>query len=215
MRTILCAVILCGLLISIALTTFTSPAKASSSDYISFDSGITVYSPLNMTYSNTNLVLNVSLYSAGYLGSIDPQISLKYSIDGAYNGSVPLRSNGEFHVATTAIGATDLPSIPEGPHTLTFDYYGLNQRADAPKYMSYVNTIYFSTVDQSVVPSPTLSSEITPSATPTSTPVIPELSLGLLPLLLSIVTIVLISRQHKPPNSLKLRSHKKCKQTQR
>ena len=57
-----------------------------------------------MTYNGNNLVLNVTLHSAGNLGSLDPNVSMNYSIDGLYNGTVPLQSNGEIHVETTAIG---------------------------------------------------------------------------------------------------------------
>ena len=113
-------------------------------DYIGKTSGITLYSPLNRTYASGHLALNLTLYSAGMMGSIDPRISMNYSIDGKLNGSVPLTvSNPGLHVVTNAAGFVSLPELSEGSHVLTIYLLGHNQRTAYPKYLSYVESVYF------------------------------------------------------------------------
>ncbi len=169
-RALLTAIAISALLISLIATTFPCPVRADSTDSIYFvDSGVTVLSPVNTTYSYNNLVLSVNLYSAGVMGGLDPQISMTYSIDGAYTGSVPLKSNGEMHVQTTALGTVALPELPNGSHCLTINLYGLNQRAYEPKYLSFINTVYFST-EGNPISSPTISPTQSPSSTPSPSP---------------------------------------------
>ncbi len=192
MKRALTSITFFALLLSLLVMASYCPAKADSTDAVTFDSGVTVYSPVNTTYYNTNIALNISLYSAGVMGQLDPQISMNCSIDGLYNGSVHLVSDGQFHVATTGIGTANLPNLPEGSHTLTLYYYGLNQRSDYPKYLSYVNTLQFSTVDKA----PSLTQ--TPSPTVAPTPTIPEVSWFIfVPLLLSVFAVTLIVRYRK------------------
>ena len=109
-----------------------------------------------MTYNSRYLTLNLTLYSAGNMGDIDPQISMTYSVDGKYNGSVPLEvSNPGLHVVTNAIGFVNLPKLSEGSHCLTIYLYGHNQKSLNPKYLSYADTVYFSiSADASDVPPP-------------------------------------------------------------
>jgi hypothetical protein len=134
------------------------------------DSGITIYSPVNMTYYYKYLLLNLSLYTAGNFSSVDSHISMNYSIDRVYNGSVPLKSNGEFHLFTRALGVCSLPELTEGSHYLTIYLYGLNQRSLEPKYLSYINTVYFNTTyDPSAAPTMTPTPIAAPTSTPTST----------------------------------------------
>jgi len=121
------------------------PVRADSADSISFPSGITVFSPVNKTYNSQHLILNLTLYSAGSMGSIDSQISMTYSLAGRNFGQVPLSvSNPGLHIVTNAAGTVALPKLSEGSHTLTIYLYGHNQKTFQPKYVSYVNTIYFS-----------------------------------------------------------------------
>jgi len=120
-------------------------AKAQTADFLSFSSGMIVYSPLNMTYDSRYLFLNLTLYSAGQMGNIDPYISMNYSIDGEFNGSVPLAvSNPGLHVVTNAAAFMSLPKLSEGSHILTLYLLGHNQKSLDPKYLSYVDTVYFS-----------------------------------------------------------------------
>jgi hypothetical protein len=163
-------IILFQLLVN-TLLFFVSPVKADSTDFISFpDSGVTIFSPLNMTYYYRNLILNVTLYGAGFLGGLDPQISMNYSIDNIYKGSVLLKSNGEIHVVTTAVGTVALPELPAGSHYLTIYLYGFNQRTYEPKYLSFISTVYFSTVGTDPISSPTMSPTSTPTPSTTTSP---------------------------------------------
>ncbi len=108
-------------------------------------SGIGVYSPRNMTYDSHYLFLNLTLNSAGQMGYLDPHINMNYSIDGKYNGAVPLTiSNPGLHVVTNAAAYMSLPKLSEGSHCLTLYLFGWNQRSIYPKYLSYVETVYFS-----------------------------------------------------------------------
>ncbi len=201
----LTAIVVTALLISLVATACLCPVGADSTDSVMFDSGVTVFSPLNMTYHYSNLALNLSLYGAGIMGGLDPQISMNFSIDGLYNGSVPLRSNGEIHVVTSAVATVNLPELPDGSHHLTIYLFGLNQRNYEPKYLSYVNTIYFSTNNNPASsPAPTLSLTSSPSpaltqspastpsvtVTSTSTPIIPEFSMWTNLLLLIILALL-------------------------
>jgi hypothetical protein len=166
-KALLTAIAISALSISLMVTACPHPVRADSTDSIYFpDSGVTIFSPVNTTYSTysyNNLVLSLSLYSAGTMGSLDPQISMTYSIDGIYTGSVPLKSNGELHVVTQALGTVALPELPEGSHCLTLNLYGLNQRTYEPKYLSYTDTVYFSTVGTSPISSPIISPSPTPA----------------------------------------------------
>ena len=186
MKRVLTSITVFALLLSLLVMASYCHAKADSTDAVTFDSGVTVYSPVNTTYYNTNIVLNMSLYSAGVMGQLDPQISMNYSIDGLYNGSVHLVSDGQLHVATTGIGTANLPNLPEGSHTLTLYYYGLNQRSDYPKYLSYVNTLQFSTVGKAPSLTPT------PSPTVAPTPTIPELPFIAVLSLLAVIPVITI-----------------------
>jgi hypothetical protein len=166
-KEILTAIAISVLLISLLATVCFHLVKADSADFISFpDSGVTIFSPLNKTYYYQNPILNVTLHGAGLLGSIDPQISMNYSIDNMYNGSVPLKSNGEIHVITTAVGTVALPELPSGSHYLTIYLYGWNQRSHEPKYLSFNNTVHFSIVRMNPTSSPTPTPLITPSPSP-------------------------------------------------
>jgi hypothetical protein len=121
------------------------PAKADSTDFISFPSGITLYSPLNSTHNSQYLTLNLFLDSAGSMGYIDSRISLNYSIDGKLEGPVPLTvSNPGVHVVTNGVGLVSLPELPEGSHSLTLYLYGFNQKYTEPRFLSYEDTVYFS-----------------------------------------------------------------------
>ncbi|HLN46201.1 MAG TPA: hypothetical protein VK209_10895 [Candidatus Sulfotelmatobacter sp.] len=119
--------------------------NAQTTDFISFPSGITVYSPLNMTYDSHYLFLNLTLQSAGQMGYLDPNINMNYSIDGDYNGAVSLTiSNPGLHVVTNAAAYMSLPKLSEGSHYMTLYLFGNNQKSLYPKYLSYEDTVYFS-----------------------------------------------------------------------
>jgi hypothetical protein len=188
-----------------------STSPADSTDPIHFiDAGLTIYSPVNMTYHYTDLFLNISLGSAGLMGGLDPNISMNYSIDNAYNGSVPLESTREIHVVSRAVALIVLPDVPNGSHNLTIYLYGLNQRAVDPKYLSFTLSVYFSTTGKpnlNPTISPTTTSSPTPSPTPTlspgmsPSPSVPEFpSWIILPLVLTatLLTVLFIKRKKNP-----------------
>jgi hypothetical protein len=167
MKEIFTASAISALLISSLTVIHSSIVRADSANFISFpDSGVNIFSPLNKTYYYQNPILNVTLYGAGLLGSIDPQISMNYSIDNVYNGAVPLKSNGEIHVITTAVGTVALPKLPSGSHYLTIYLYGWNQMSHEPKYLSFNNTVHFSIASANPASSPTPAPSITPSPSP-------------------------------------------------
>jgi hypothetical protein len=143
-------------LLSSLIATLPIPARADDADFISFPSGVTVYSPLNMTYDSRYLTLNVTLQSAGNMGDIDPNVWMSYGIDGKTNGAVPLDvSNPGLHVVTNAAGLVNLPELSPGSHCLTITTYGHNQKTLDPKYLSFTDTVYFSiSADASSVPPP-------------------------------------------------------------
>jgi hypothetical protein len=113
------------------------PIRADSNDFISFPSGITLFSPINSTYNSQHLTLNLTLYSAGGFGSIDSRVSMNYSIDGIDYGPVPLVvSNPGVHLITNAAASLSLPELSEGSHYLTLYLYGYNQRTYEPQFLS-------------------------------------------------------------------------------
>jgi hypothetical protein len=128
-------------------------AKADSNEPIGFSSGLTLYSPLNKTYNSSLLQLNLTFESraAGLQGF------LNYSIDGKYQGPIPLT----FNSFGLGYGLVQLPEFSNGPHVLTINvgfYYNSDYSG------SYVHTIYF-TIN---------ASEVISNSTTPSTPVIPE-----------------------------------------
>lgn len=169
-KEIFTAIAISGLIVTLLTTVYSHIVLADSADSIQFlDSGITVYSPLNMTYQTQPSILKVNLYGAGNFGSLDPEISMNYSVDNVYNGSVYLRSNGEMHFITNADGTAALPELPSGSHCLRIYLYGWNQRSYEPRYLSYVNTVYFSIAGASSTSSPT-TNPTTPTPTTAPTP---------------------------------------------
>jgi hypothetical protein len=154
------------LILSLGTPNFANVVHAETGGSLSFSSGVTLFSPLNKTYNGENLVLNLSLHLAGNFAAVDPNISMNYSIDETYKGSIPLKSNGKMDMFTTAIGMVNLPKLTQASHCLTIYLYGLNQGTYEPKYLSYVNTVYFSTFGIN----PTLSPTSTPSPSPTLSP---------------------------------------------
>jgi hypothetical protein len=201
-RKILVSISVSVFLLFLTYTPINCQLMTESTSYIHFDSGITLFSPLNTTYYFKTPILNLTLYSAGIMGSLDRQITMSYLIDGINIGYVPLKSNGELHVVSTAVGTVNLPELPDGQHTLTIRLYGLNQRTHQPKYMWYVNTIQFSTY--SVDPILNQSTNPTMNATPPPTSSVLELSwLIVVPLLLSLFFVAVLIGHRKIVNLAK------------
>ena len=143
--------------------------KADSNGAMLFAGGVTVYSPVNATYDSNFLTLNLTCGCGAGL-----QFSLNYTIDGAYEGAIPLTCSGSpgFQMIVTETGTAQLPELSAGSHCLTIheraalnDYHGANP-PDAPfkptspgsaDYVaSWVDSIYFSIDSSAAVQTSTL-----------------------------------------------------------
>ena len=91
-KTLLTAITISALLISLMVTACPHLVRADSADPIHFiDAGLTIYSPVNMTYDYRNLTLNLTVPVWSIMG-MPNNISMNYIVDGIYNGPVPLRT---------------------------------------------------------------------------------------------------------------------------
>ncbi len=81
-----------------------------------FTSGVTLYSPVNTTYSSK--FLNLNLTAGVGLGS---KCTITYGIDNKYHGTVPLQEvyPGELPVINQVKGNVALPELTQGTHNLT------------------------------------------------------------------------------------------------
>ena len=165
--------------IDTALPTLTAmPTSTPSTDSIHFiDSDVTIFSPINMTYNHRNLILHLTVPVWSMMG-MPTNVSMNYSIDGSYNGSIPLKTitHPDAPPIATKVGygagSVDLPELPNGSHYLTIYLYGLNMQNYQPQFKSYVNTVYFSIEDPNsiFIPTPTPTSVPTPTLTPSPSP---------------------------------------------
>ena len=174
-KTLLTAIAISALLLSLMVTVCPHPVRADSADFISFlDSAVTIFSPVNMTYNYRNLTLNLTVPVWSIMG-MPTSVSMNYSIDGIYNGPVPLRTITPPDAPPIATkvgwgaGSVDLPELPDGSHYLTIYLYGLNMRNYQPQFKSYVYTVYFSIDDPNSIFIPTPTPTLTPSPTPSPT----------------------------------------------
>jgi len=112
--------------------------KADSADFISFSSGVTIFSPLNRTYTSKFLTLNFSIACGWGI-----RYSLNYSIDGKYGGPMPyvIKNPEELHIVYYGTGLVKLPELSEGAHSLTV-YLKTNQNNNHIRPL-YVDTINF------------------------------------------------------------------------
>ncbi len=135
--------------------------KAESTDFIRYGSGVTIFSPINITYGSRFLYLNIT-FDQG----VGLHCSLNYSIDGAHKGVIPLVTEDTgFHIIYKMTGLVTLPELSEGTHWLTIDvlcelddYQGANPPGapftpTSPGSSDYIatwtHTIYF-TIDTSI-----------------------------------------------------------------
>jgi hypothetical protein len=151
--------------------------KADSNEHCTFASGLTLYSPLNKTYNSSLLQLNLTFESR----VADLQGFLNYSIDGKYQGPIPLTFNSTtgFEMVGLGYGLVQLPEFSNGPHVLTVNVGFYNSSVYCG---SWVHTIYF-TIDESEVVS-------TPTPTLTPSPSIPEFPSWIILLPLTIIAII-------------------------
>jgi hypothetical protein len=169
------------ILIIAALSLTFLTVKADSNQPIIFSSGLTLYSPVNTTYSSNILECN---------GTIDIpkdfQSSLNYSIDGKEADGLPwpLDSNSISNpFIYTIAGSFQLPQLPNGLHRLNIGISEerFNDSGELINQTTWINTVYF-TINTS-------------QPTPTPTPTIAEFSwLAILPLLISMLPIAVTIR---------------------
>jgi hypothetical protein len=167
-------------LVNLSLVKF---ANAETGGSIRFSSGVTLFSPLNMTYDSGFITLNLT-FGAG----MGVNCSLIYSIDGIDGGSVPLapKNASERHILTEMVGLVELPELSDGSHSLNiytecwiYGYFGALPLGAPfkPAYpgssdyvASWSDTVYFTVNLPFVPPSPTLSPS--PLSSPTTEPTI-------------------------------------------
>jgi len=157
-------------------------AKAQTAAEIVYPGGVTLYSPLNETYSSQFLTLNVSF---GW--GLGLQCSLNYSVDGNYEGYIPLvclNPPGVFNVVNPTAGSLQLPQLSDGTHCLTIYEaacvsWGCPNPPGAPfkplapgEYAAYwTDTVYFAIDTQTAAQMPICTAEV---ATP---PIITDFSI--------------------------------------
>lgn len=165
MKTALVILVLPLLIASFAIDIHFVNAKSDS--LIVYSGGVTLYSPVNTTYTSNFLTLNLS-FAAGL------PCSLKYNIDGTYEDTLPLVANPStgFHIITYETGIVQLPQLSEGSHCLTIyeeadlnDYHGANppgapfkgaSPGSANYVASWVDTVDFAIAsgDRAIEPTP-------------------------------------------------------------
>jgi LPXTG-motif cell wall-anchored protein len=148
-------------------------ANPDSTGSINFhDSALTIFSPLNTTYNDGNLILNVTVPIWSIMG-MPNSVSMNYSIDGIYNGQVPLRDitpPDAPPIATKAgmgAGRVNMPELPDGSHYLTIYLYGLNMMNHQPQFKTFIYTVFFSIDDPNSIFSPTPNPTNNPALLPT------------------------------------------------
>ena len=126
-------------MIVISLVASVHIVEADSTDAIHFYSGVTLFSPLNQTYTSRYLNLN---FSVGCGWGI--KYSLSYDLDGKYGGPMPfaIKNPEELHVVYYGFGLVRLPKLSEGTHHLTVTLK-TSENSEHIKPL-YVDTVYFS-----------------------------------------------------------------------
>jgi hypothetical protein len=172
--------ILSAIVLMVSLSTQANSVKTNSNGPYGFSSGLTLYSPLNKTYNSSLLKLNLTFESrvAGLQGF------LNYSIDGKYQGPIPLT----FNSFGLGYGLVQLPEFSNGPHVLIVNVGFYN---DSHYTGSYVHTIYFAINTSRVITNPTTTSQ---SPTP-SIPEFPPISAIVFPIISAVAVILVLRRQ--------------------
>jgi hypothetical protein len=140
--------------------------KADSNELITFSSGLTLYSPVNTTYSSSIIECNGTFDCPKGVTS-----SLNYSIDGKYQEGLPwkldVNSIGNPDIYTI-VGSFQLPQLSNGTHQLSigidealysqpvFDEFGraMIKQPELINSSSWVNTVYFTIGSSQPTPTP-------------------------------------------------------------
>ena len=126
-------------IIFFSLSASSHVVEADSTDAIHFYSGVTLFSPLNQTYTSRYLTVNFSIACGWGI-----RYSLSYDIDGEYGGPMPfaIKNPEELHVVFYGFGLVWLPELSEGSHRLTVTLK-TSENSEHIKPL-YVNTVCFS-----------------------------------------------------------------------
>ena len=126
--------------------------NADPSEPLSFSSGLTLYSPVNTTYSS-----NVVECKGTFVGPIDYELTLNYSVDGTYQGNLPwaLNQNSTNSATYTVDWSFQLPELSKGTHQLSV---GIEQQLFSNGYTvvkqdTHVDTVYFTVSPSQPTPS--------------------------------------------------------------
>ena len=170
-------------------------AKADSNQPLIFSSGLTLYSPVNTTYSSNVLECNGTFDSPKGV-----QSSLNYSLDGKEADGLPWKfdPNSIANIDSYTIdGSFQLPQLSDGTHQLSIgileeqlDNFNINSPS-VINSTSTINTVYFS-----------ISTTQPSNPTPTPIPTVPEFSwLAILPLFISLLFIA-IKLRHRSQKTI-------------
>lgn len=119
---------------------------------LSFSSGLTLYSPVNATYSSKVVECNGT-----FVGPIDYELTMNYSVDENYLGYLPyvLNQNATNSSTYTVDWSFQLPQLSKGTHQLSI---GIEQQLFSNGYTlvkqnTYVDTVYFTVSPSQPIPS--------------------------------------------------------------
>jgi hypothetical protein len=166
--------------------------KADSAEPISFSSGLTLYSPVNTTYSSNIVDCNCSFnYPRGAM------LYFNYSIDGKYQDTVPLVLNPSSNASAPtgmADGVFQLPELLNGSHQLSIGIEEDLVNGATVNKTGWINSVYF------VISSSQTSPTLTPILTPT--PTVPEFpSLIIVTIIAMMLALAILVSKRKKVNS--------------
>ena len=172
--------------------------KADTNQPLIFSSGLTLYSPVNTTYSTNIIEFNGTFNCPKAFAS-----SLNYSIDGKYQDGFPWSLDANSIIIPqyyTVDGSFQLPQLPDGSHQLSIGIVEThhNSKGALINRTTWVNTVYFTIASSK--PTPTLTPTTTPTNTPTSNPNVPEFpTLMILPFFAAVILLSIVFIRKRMP----------------
>jgi hypothetical protein len=133
----------------ILLVTGAQHVKADSEPFSPVLSEVKIISPSNITYNSGLLTLKANVTT---LGGSNIKTSMKYSVDGTSNQTVPITIEypaGNSFTMALHVGLADLPALNEGAHNITVyvkcEYPNNDRLVNAPDTITavYNSTVFF------------------------------------------------------------------------